>query len=794
VADRTHVTAASLLPDPWARLLAEGLNMNADIRKHLLGYGVAVLGVAGAILLRGLLDPLLGNRLPLATLYGASAVAVWYGGYRPGLLATALGYLAASYLFIEPRGSIAWKGASEVAGLILYLLSCLLIIVLGEAMQVARRRAETNALKAAHQQKHLRVTEERFGRFMQHLPGLAWIKDVQGRYVFANDAAVQAFRTPRAKLYGKTDEEIFPPETAAQFQKNDQRALAAGTGVQVIETLEHEDGVLHYSLVSKFPIPGPDGALSLVGGMAIDITDQKQTEEELRRRAEETEKLMDLVPLGVFLAQDPACGRITGNQAGYELLRLPVGSNLSVTPPAGEAAPFTVRRNGQELPPDQLPMQYAAAHAVEVRDVEVEHVYPDGTTYTLFGSASPLFDAAGKVRGCVAAFLDLSERKRLEAELRQRVEQLAEADRRKDEFLAMLAHELRNPLAPIRSCVQILRLLGPADAHLQRAEEMIERQVQHLTRLVDDLLDVSRITRGKITLQKERLDLAAVVARAVETSRPQIEFRRHELAVMLPQEPVWVEGDGTRLAQVFANLLNNAAKNTPDAGHIRLLVEAGPGTGVVRVRDDGLGIPADLLPRVFDLFTQGDRSLARSEGGLGIGLTMVKSIVEMHGGTVEARSAGLGQGSEFVVRLPAAPGESALAARDGRGERLDRPASHSRRVLVVDDNHDAAASLAMVLRIDGHDVRTAQDGPAALQEAELFRPEAILLDIGLPQMDGYEVARRLRGQVGLNKALLVALTGYGQDEDRRRAKEAGFDAHLTKPADAALLQRLLAGL
>jgi CheY-like chemotaxis protein/two-component sensor histidine kinase len=323
---------------------------------------------------------------------------------------------------------------------------------------------------------------------------------------------------------------------------------------------------------------------------------------------------------------------------------------------------------------------------------------------------------------------------------------------------------------------------------------VIERQVQHLTRLVDDLLDVSRLTRGKITLQKEPVEVATVIAQAVETSRPLIDSRRHELAVTLPRESLQVEADATRLAQVVSNLLNNAAKYTKEGGHIGLTVEPRPGEAVVRVRDDGVGIPAELLSQVFDLFTQGDHSLARSEGGLGIGLTLVKSLVEMHGGSVEARSDGPGKGSEFVVNLPTLGREPVLVAKGGEGGPSSSPPSPSRSILVVDDNVDAAESLSMMLRAWGHEVRTTHDGLAALNAAEQVRPEVILLDIGLPRMDGYEVARRLRERTGMRDVLLVALTGYGQEEDRRRAKEAGFDAHLTKPANPTSLQQLLAGM
>jgi signal transduction histidine kinase len=372
------------------------------------------------------------------------------------------------------------------------------------------------------------------------------------------------------------------------------------------------------------------------------------------------------------------------------------------------------------------------------------------------------------------------------AEQQRAAEALRRADRQKDEFLAMLAHELRNPLAPIRN--GLLLLDGPESG---RVREMMGRQVDHLVRLVDDLLDVSRILRGKVELRVEPLDLATVLARATETSQPIIDAQGHELTVSLSQPRIRVNGDPVRLAQVFANLLNNAAKYTEKGGHIWVAAGREGGEVVVRVADDGIGMPADLVPRVFDLFTQAERSLDRSQGGLGLGLTLIKRLVEMHGGTVEAHSEGPGKGSEFVVRLPAfegvVPGEPGPA-----GDTPSPPPAPPRRVLVVDDNADAAETLAWLLRAAGHDVLTAYDGRAAVDTAPAFRPEVVLLDIGLPGIDGYEVAARLRRRPELREALLVAVTGYGQDEDRRRSREAGFDEHLTKPIDPAALPALLA--
>ena len=372
------------------------------------------------------------------------------------------------------------------------------------------------------------------------------------------------------------------------------------------------------------------------------------------------------------------------------------------------------------------------------------------------------------------------------------VDGLREADRRKDEFLATLAHELRNPLAPISNALQIMRLAGASGAAAEQVRTMMERQLTQMVRLVDDLLDVSRITRGKIELRKERVELAAVVQSAVETCRPLIEAAGHELTLTLPPEPISLDADLIRLAQVFSNLLNNAAKYTEQGGHIWLTAERHGGEVMVKVRDTGLGIPTDMLPRTFDMFTQVDRALERSQGGLGIGLTLVKRLVEMHGGSVEARSDGPGKGSEFIVRLPVAVASASHQPRPpkGAGEKTAPPAK--RRILVVDDNKDSADSLSMMLSITGMEVRTAYDGLEAVEAATAFNPDVVLLDIGMPKLNGYEAARRIREQPRGKDMLLVAVTGWGQEEDRRRSQEAGFNFHMLKPVDPAALQHMVA--
>ena len=379
----------------------------------------------------------------------------------------------------------------------------------------------------------------------------------------------------------------------------------------------------------------------------------------------------------------------------------------------------------------------------------------------------------------------------LESRVAERTAALQEQDRRKDEFLAMLSHELRNPLAPMTNALYLLKTTEPASAALPHAQDVMERQLHHLVRLVDDLLDVSRINQGRIELRRETVDLADVIGRAVETAQPVMDRGGHVLTVSLPEEPVLVMGDPIRLAQAVSNLLVNAAKYTPKPGRITVTLSRKDATAVITVKDEGIGMSAGLLPRVFDLFVQGDDSIARPRGGLGIGLTLVQQLVRLHQGHVTAFSRGKDQGSEFSIYLPVlAHDEAAAAAKTAPPGRETAP----RRVLVVDDNADAADTLCNLLRLFGHEARCVYDGPSALSEAERFRPHVILLDIGLPGMDGYEVARVLRANPSFGATMLIAVTGYGQSEDRLRSQQAGFDRHLTKPVDPERLHDFISGL
>lgn len=451
--------------------------------------------------------------------------------------------------------------------------------------------------------------------------------------------------------------------------------------------------------------------------------------------------------------------------------------------------------DGSALPPSGSPIVEVLRTGIARHDVELIIERPDASRIVVVEHFVALRDSNGDIVGAITTFDDITAQKRAQAALE-------ESERHKDEFLAMLGHELRNPLAVISHILHLMRLRAVETGEpLLPEHAAIERQTDTLVRLVEDLLDVHRITRGMIRLKRERVELASIVASARDNSRPFFDARRHTLEVRLPRESLWVDADPVRLGQVLINLLNNAAKYTPPGGQIRLVVERAPDKpeAVIRVQDEGIGLPREMLDWIFGLFAQAERSVKRSAGGLGIGLTLVRQVVELHGGSVHATSPGPGAGSEFIVRLPlvladALPLPSAVTPTAGAtaaaAPRATRTAS--RRILVVDDNIDAADTLATLLHVLGNEVRSAHDGEQALNIAFDWRPEIVLLDIGLPGMDGLEVCRRLRGDARTADLLLAALTGFGQDLDRRSSYAAGFDAHLVKPVDMDALHALLA--
>jgi PAS domain S-box-containing protein len=530
---------------------------------------------------------------------------------------------------------------------------------------------------------------------------------------------------------------------------------------------------------SYSPVRDEHGVIRGMHCACVEVTDQVLAEKYRDEENERFRTLFEQAPGLMAVLRGPEHVFELTNQSYLQL----VGHRQLLGKTAKEALPEVAGQGFFEL----LDRVYSTGepfvgHALPVR-LQRE---PDGTLEERYLDFiyQPIRDANGAVSGIFVEGSDVTARKQVEDELRA-------ANRQKDQFLAMLAHELRNPLAPIMTAAQLLKI-GSLDArNIANASEIIVRQASHMTDLVNDLLDVSRVTRGLVTLEKEELDLNVIVSAAVEQVRPLIDARRHSLTLQLSGRSAHVIGDRTRLVQVISNILNNAAKYTAPGGRITLSVTVDEQRVHVAVRDNGVGIAPDILPYIFDLFTQAERTPDRSQGGLGIGLALVKSLVALHGGTVRAASSGMGQGSEFCICLPrlAIPADAAVDEAPGAGV----PGQSGLRVMVVDDNVDAAQMLAALLEVQGHAVCVEYDARGALERARLERPDVLLLDIGLPDMDGYELARRLRGQPESAGATLVALTGYGQSQDRKEAEQAGFDHYLVKPADMAQVNEVLAG-
>jgi PAS domain S-box-containing protein len=626
-----------------------------------------------------------------------------------------------------------------------------------------RRKAEAELIQSEH----------RFAQFMEHLPGLAWIKDLQGRYIYANDAAVDVFGVTRQNLFGKSDHEIFDSITAAQFKEHDWRALASAGGIQVVEMLANRAGELRSSLVSKFVIPGADHKPAFIGGMAIDITDRLNAESDLRRNKDRLELAQRAGRIGTF-DWNIKTNDVEWSAMEEELYGLPAGSF------GGQLENWKKTLHPDDRERAITDCEFAVREKADLV-AEFRIIRPDGQIRWIFAQGKIVCDNNGEPQRMIGVNMDVTDQKQAEAALR-------EADRRKDEFLATLAHELRNPLAPLQHSLQLLRNPDSDRAQAYSLYDVMARQVHHLGRLVDDLLEVSRITSGKIELRLEKIDIADVIRQAIETSRTLIDSAGVSFASSVPSEKLFVEGDSVRLSQVFTNLLNNAAKYTNQGGSVWIGAERERDEVVIRVRDTGIGISAEMLPKVFDLFAQSEKVFTRSHGGLGIGLTLVRGLVQLHGGTVTVHSDGLGKGSEFDVRLPSV---SAPSAAKQLPQIDSKKLVGTRRILIVDDNVDAATTLGAILRVLGADVQLAHDGPSALSVIDQFRPDMILLDLGMPEMDGYEVAKRIRKRHEFNDIKLVALTGWGQEEDRRRTQQAGFDHHLVKPAELSVLRALL---
>lgn len=636
-------------------------------------------------------------------------------------------------------------------------------------------------------QAALQARERELQTLADNTPDVLARFDRQLRLVFVSAAIESMTGRPAADFIGRTPRELnLPGDLSDHWEKAIRDALHQGQA-QTVEFHYPAPGAMRHFSGRFVPELGLEGTVDHVLAVLHDDTEEKTAKQDIDRMLEEerhyTRMLTRLTQaarrIHTSLSTDEIAQVLTREARAILGARRAV-THLTSQTPGAPALQTVAHADDASLTPTH---SYEARIAAPLSDKAGQRL----GLLQLTGSPGDEFTVEDKtVLAQLAAIASTGlENARLYASLR-------EADHRKDEFLATLAHELRNPLAPIRNGLEILRRSGQLTGPAARARDMMERQLAHMVRLVDDLLDVSRISRGKIDLQRARITLQTVVDNALEGSRPAIESCHHRLVMQVPSEPVWIDGDLTRLAQVVSNILNNAAKYTPAGGRIELSVQVEGPRAVIRVTDNGTGICADMLPRVFDLFAQVDRTLARAQGGLGIGLSLVKQLVELHGGDIHAESRGLGEGSCFTVRLPLAG--VACDPIAGASGRITQPpvATAPRRVLVCDDNIDGAESMALMLGLQGHDVRTVHDGLEALAVAPIWCPEVVLLDIGLPGLSGYDVARRLRAEPALADTLLIAVTGWGSETDKRRSAEAGFDRHLTKPVEAAALDAVLA--
>jgi PAS domain S-box-containing protein len=695
------------------------------VRSVRNAYALGLLALLLAILIRWVLNPLMGDSLPLVTMFGAVAAAVWLGGYRLAIPIALIGYVVCHYLFIQPQYGFKLADPANIVGLVAYVFTCTLIVVFGEAARIAESRA--------HERREvLSVT-------LQSIGDAVITTDMAGHVTNLNEVAESLTGWPRQQALGQPLERVFNivnEVTRERVENPATRALREGVivGLANHTVLINKDGSEFPIDDSAAPICNEQGHVSGCVLIFRDVTAQRLAERDKADKLITARLLAAIVESsndaiisksldGIIQSWNAAAERLFGFTAEEAM-----GQHISLVIPP--------ERLAEE---NEIIASLAAGNRIE--HFETERVRKDGQRIIVSLTISPIKDDSGNVVGASKIVRDVTERKQLTDDLQRLAADLLAADRRKNEFLATLSHELRNPLAPMTNMLEVVKRSGDDARILKQAHETIERQLNQMVRLVDDLLDVNRITHDRLELRRSDVELSSVIQQAVEVARPLIDGADQELIVDLPREPVYLHADRARLAQVFGNLLNNSCKYTSANGTITLSAKRVDDDVLVSVKDNGAGIPSDKLHSIFDMFMQVDRSSEQSQGGLGIGLTLVKRLVAMHGGSIEARSEGEGRGSEFIVRLSVI---RKPALEVPRVERVSESPAQ-RRVLIVDDNRDSADSLAMLLEITGNKTFQAHDGVEALNAIEKHRPEVVLLDIGLPKLDGHEVCRRVRG-------------------------------------------------
>ena len=861
----------------------------------------------------------MAGRAPFLPFFPALVLIGLYAGLWPAVVALGLSVGVVAYFWIPPPG---WAVGlhSDLASMVFFAIAASVVI----AVSVRARSLIAAHEQARAAQEAVRESEERLLLALEGAQIGMWSTDLATRVTHCSEINLRLFGLP----LGTSD---VPSERVLELIDADDRDVVVTGFDDAVERrvpyavefrIRRRDGAERWIYSRGRFHESLDRSQPRIVGISMDVTERKQAERaraaaesELRRTKEEFENIFKHAPVGIVVARDRECRIVTANAYVERMYGVVPGTNISATAPPDVRVAYEVRRDGQVLNTDEMPLQRAARTGEPSTDTLIELTTSDGRRTEFVANAVPLLDERGEPRGAIGTlqdvsalrqveaalrvseerfrvaqdsslvaftilravrdaqgaivdfeweyvnraaarilkrpveqlvgarlltelpgnrgasplfdtytevvdtgvartlqltydedgirgtflnatsklgdgvavwFMDLTERQALIEELRATEASLREADRQKDEFLATLAHELRNPMAPIRYAAAMIRPGAPHES-LERARQMIERQSAQMSRLLDDLLDVSRITRNVIELKRERVDLRRVVEDVVDSARPAVLAERQRLSVSVPPEPAWVDGDPVRLGQVVHNLLQNAIKYTPADGRIEVAVETHNGEARICVRDSGVGLAPSMLSNVFKLFSQVHPSMRASKGGLGIGLAISRRLVELHGGTIEVQSEGLGRGAEFCVRLALSQASDARRPRAGQEAPTVLPAR--RRVLVVDDNVDAADGLAMLLRAHGLDVQVAYRGAEALALATAVRPDVVLLDLGLPDMPGEEVAHRLRDSTRAHDARLIAITGWGQETDRARTREAGFDLHLVKPVDPEVLLR-----
>ncbi len=781
---------------------------------------LAVVGIStavAALLQYGLLLPALGTPAPTLVLVLAILASAAYGGFWPGLLAAALCLLIALDTSSVVGGAI-FTLESTVSLILLWIVG-IVASVLAEELHRERRRAERRQLALQKEIAERRVVEQkiieseaRFRELAESLPDIMFATDATGANVYTNrrwSEYTGIARTPEGNAL-RPGREAIHPDDLQRVREAWRSALARGTPYETRHRLRGVDGSYRWFIARARPVwgTGKDTGAPRWFGVATDIDGQMRAEESLRDRDEQLRLALESTGLGVFeielaarrMVWSDRCRSIFGYSPDEALTYRKV--RTAIHPEDRHRAMNAINRSRDPAGSGEF-------------SFEMRIVHTDGSERTVAARGRSFFVANGDgetaVR-CIGTMLDTTERRKRERQLRASVadllhaeRSLRDADRRKDEFLAVLAHELRNPLAPIKSALQLIRSTPDNSQAVAYARDVLDRQVTMMVRLIDDLLDVGRITSGKLALRRERVALQTVIDTALETARPLIAERRQSLAVNVPTAPLMLVCDPARISQVLSNLLNNAARYTPPLGRITLDADANDGGEVeIRVSDEGIGIAPEAIGSIFTMFSQAGSNPGEGDAGLGVGLPLARTLTALHGGSIEARSAGIGTGTELIVRLPrdqahpvpepqpSVVNDTALAEPATPG-----PADSTgvlRRVLVVDDNQDAAESLAALLRMSGHEVAVGHDGVQALQLAEQFRPEVMLLDVSMPKMNGHEATRRLRSMDWGKPIYIVALSGFGQEHDRARSLEAGCNAHFTKPLSPDDLERALASV